>query len=180
MSNSKSTTAADTLAWEHNGQPQQALWHSEAGRKAPQRLVLADDQMAADTAYRLICEGAALLWQGDFFNARQLLQALQRRVDTPKKPARKPRKGDKEQQAGQASNSTSPEQRAQAFHQQRQVQARRAHILGSLLLPLTADEQIPLRRAPSVQAACRQAWGLQAGHVPNGGSTEFQMRIVGQ
>ncbi len=48
---------------------------------APRRVVVADDQMPADRAYRLVCEGTALLWQGDFHNARQLLQALVRRLD---------------------------------------------------------------------------------------------------
>ena len=32
--------------------------------------------MNADTAYRLACEGTALLWRGDYHNARQLLQAM--------------------------------------------------------------------------------------------------------
>lgn len=152
--------APPCLHWEYNGQQHQALWHSEAGRSPPQRLVVADDGMAADTAYRLICEGAALLWQGDFFNARHLLQALQRRVD---KSQNKPQKTAKTTKTASAwHTAATPEQRAQIFHQQRQAQARRAHILGSLLLPLTAEEHIPLRRAPSVQAACRQAWGLMA------------------
>jgi hypothetical protein len=44
-------------------------------------VVIADDRTNADVAYRLACEGTALLWRGDFQNARQLLQALARRAD---------------------------------------------------------------------------------------------------
>lgn len=134
------------LQWETQGQQHQAVWHSEAGRAQPQRLQVADDQMAANTAYHLICEGTALLWQGDFFNARHLLDALKRRIDKPRRSAKK----------AAAAPDSSP---ALAFHQQRQAQARRAHILGSILIPLTGDYRIPLRRAPDVQAACTQAWG---------------------
>ena len=143
------------LQWEYQGQAQQAAWHSEAGRASPPHLQVADDRMAADAAYRLICEGTALLWQGDFFNARHLLDALKRRVD---KPRGKPQKHQQQPSAGHG-----PAQAAQAFHQQRQAQARRAHILGSILIPLTGDYRIPLRRAPDVQAACTQAWGLGDG-----------------
>jgi hypothetical protein len=56
-------------------------WRSESGWPAPKKVVLADDTMNADTAYRLALDGTALLWRGDFQNARQLLQALARRID---------------------------------------------------------------------------------------------------
>ena len=149
------------LQWEVHGQPQQAVWHSEAGRASPPRLQVADDRIAADAAYRLICEGTALLWQGDFFNARHLLDALKRRIDKPRGKAQKHRQPPlaEHRLAGHRLAEHSPAQAAQAFHQQRQTQARRAHILGSILIPLTGDYRIPLRRAPDVQAACTQAWG---------------------
>ena len=72
--------------WLEGGQLRSSLWHSEAGVAAPRRVQLADDTVTADDAYRLACAGSALLWRGDFQNARQLLQAIARRVD------RKPRK----------------------------------------------------------------------------------------
>ena len=143
-----------TLQWDDvNGQPQHAAWHSEAGRPAPARMQVADDRLAADAAYHLICEGSTLLWQGDFFNARHLMEALKRRLDKPKLRG-KAQKGAKP--AHPPAPAATP---ALAFHQQRQVQARRAHILGSILIPLNGDYRIPLRRAPDVQAACTQAWG---------------------
>lgn len=150
------------LQWDMNGQPQQAAWHSEAGRPPPQRIQVVDDRLSADTAYRLICEGTALLWQGDFFNARHLLDALKRRLDKPKsKPATKPR-GPATEPSKAAPAPISP---ALAFHQQRQAQARRAHILGSVLMVLNGDYGIALRRAPDVQAACTQAWGPAQGQA---------------
>jgi methylase of polypeptide subunit release factors len=105
----------------------------------PKRVQVADDTLSADTAYRLACEGTALLWRGDFQNARQLLQAMGRRID------RKPR-----QPAPTA---------AAAFHLQRMSQAQRARTLGMLLIPFSADSSIPLRRAPDVRQACAEAHG---------------------
>ena len=143
-----------TLQWDDvNGQPQHAAWHSEAGRPAPARMQVADDRLAADAAYHLICEGSTLLWQGDFFNARHLMEALKRRLDKPKL------RGKVQKSAKPAHPPAPAATPALAFHQQRQVQARRAHILGSILIPLNGDYRIPLRRAPDVQAACTQAWG---------------------
>ena len=71
-------------------EPPSARWHAENGAPAPKRVVIADDTMTADTAYRLASEGVGLLWRSDFQNARQLLQALMRRVDKPRKPGTGP------------------------------------------------------------------------------------------
>ena len=143
-----------TLQWDDvNGQPQHAAWHSEAGRPAPARMQVADDRLAADAAYHLICEGSTLLWQGDFFNARHLMEALKRRLDKPKL------RGKAQKNAKPAHPPAPGATPGLAFHQQRQEQARGAHILGSILIPLNGDYRIPLRRAPDVQAACTQAWG---------------------
>src|SRR5574344_1243584 len=137
------------LTWSDlHGQPQHALWHSEAGRPAPQRVQCADDRMPADAAYQLVCEGTALLCQGDFFYARHLLDALKRRVDQPRRSGKKP--------SAAAGTANSP---AAQFHQQRQKQARRAQLLGSLLVLIDSSYRIPLRRAPDVHAACCAAWG---------------------
>jgi methylase of polypeptide subunit release factors len=133
-----------TLHWEENGEAKSALWRSEAGVAPAKRVILADDQTKADEAWRLACEGTALLWCGDFQNARQLLQAMARRID--KKPAKKKR----------AASMT------EAFHQHRMAQAQRARTLGMLLVPLTADYTVPLRRAPEVVDACIEVYGPAA------------------
>jgi SAM-dependent methyltransferase len=108
-------------------------------------VVLADDTLSADAAYRLACEGTGLLWQGDFHNARQLLQALGRRAE------RKPRKA--------AKAAATPPTPAQHFHLHRQALGQRARTLGMVLVPLNADYTIPLRRAPDLRLACQEAWG---------------------
>lgn len=130
-----------TLSWTdaETATAHTAQWRSEAGNPPPKRVTIADDRTTADTAYRQACEGIAMLWQGDFQNARQLLQAMSRRAD------RKPRKA-----------ATSP---LDAFNLHRQAQSQRARTLGMLLIPLDADYTIPLRRAPDVRDACSEAYG---------------------
>jgi len=150
--------ATPTVSWQNEAQEtQQAQWRSISGSPPPARVQLANDRMGADTAYKLVCEGTALLWQGDFHQARQMLQALARRID------RKPPKA--------ASNLTL------AFHQHRQRQAQRAKLLGMVLLPFEADHTIPLRRAPDAREACNEVWG--PGTVPYVASLRSLQGLVG-
>jgi SAM-dependent methyltransferase len=108
-------------------------------------VVLADDTTPADSAFKLACEGTALLWRGDFQNARHLLQAMARRADQVS-----PRKRQK---------MTQPTSLLDALNQHRQAQARRARLLGMLLIEVSADYSIGLRRAPDSRAALTGAWG---------------------
>ena len=128
------------VQWEQNGHPHSAMWRSENGARPPRKLVCIDDQTPADVAYRWACEGTGLLWQGDFQNARQMLQALGRRLDRRKAP---PPAGDL----------------TQAHHLHRKAQAERARILGMLLIPLQPYHVIALRRAPDWRLACEEAYG---------------------
>ena len=84
--------ALPTLHWQEAGQNCSARWRSERGALPPKKVVLADDTMTADAAYRLACEGTALLWRGDFQNARQMLQAMARRADESGKTDKRGRK----------------------------------------------------------------------------------------
>ena len=140
------------ISWSDSGQAREALWRSESGATALRRVVVADDTLSADTAYRLACEGTGLLWQGDFQNARMLLQALMRRVD------RKPPKA-----AAKAAQKMAEATAAEAFHLHRQAQAQRARVLSSLLIALEGDYAIDLRRAPDLRQACTEAWGAATG-----------------
>ena len=140
------------ISWSDSGQTHEARWRSESGASAPRRVVVVDDTLPADTAYRLACEGTGLLWQGDFQNARMLLQALMRRAD------RKPRKV-----AARAAEKVAAATPAEAFHLHRQAQAQRARVLSALLIPLEADYGIALRRAPDLRQACEEAWGPPPG-----------------
>lgn len=133
------------LHWTESDQPCSALWRSERGGSPPKQVVLADDTLTADSAYRLACAGTGLLWRGDFQNARQLLQAIGRRIDqVPKR---------KRVKAAQAVPIT------EAFNLHRQAQAQRARTLGMVLIELDASFKIALRRAPDVSLACTEAWG---------------------
>lgn len=127
------------LVWTDAGAEHRARWRSERGLPPPARVQAADDTLTADAAFRLASEGTALLWRGDFQNARQLLQAMARRVDRrARKPAGTPR---------------------DRFNQARMAQAQRARTLGMLLVPVEPGHRIGLRRAPDVRQACTEAYG---------------------
>ena len=139
------------LTWSENDAPRSALWRSD--QVLPKQVVLADDTMTADTAFRLACAGTGLLWRIDFQNARQLLQALARRIDKPKKVRTKKQ------------DPNAPVMPGAAFHTHRQAQAQRTRILSQLLIELDGDYGIALRRAPDVKAACTQAFGPANGQT---------------
>ncbi len=142
------------IEWSERGETRRALWRSESGAPAPRRVQPVDDTVAADTAYRLACEGTALLWRGDFQNARQLLQALMRRADRKSAKA-----------AARAVQKMAEASPAERFHLHRQAQAQRARTLGALLIPVEGDYSIALRRAPDWRAACTEAWGPASGEA---------------
>jgi methylase of polypeptide subunit release factors len=132
-------TTHPLIFWTESGSEHSAVWRSESGSAPPRRVVIADDKMTADAAFRMASEGSAILWRGDYHNARQLLQAMARRAARkPRKPAISPR---------------------DAFNQHRQAQSQRARTLSMLLIPLNAGHIIPLRRAPDVRDACTEAFG---------------------
>ena len=152
------------IHWLEGEEEKSALWRSENGTPPPRKVVIADDRMAAATAYRLACEGTALLWHGDYQNARQLLQAMARRCSDKPKKTKKINIID-----------TEP---SQAFHLYRQAQAQRARTLGMLLLPFNADHSLPLRRAPDVRLACKEAYG-NAGEQQYVASLRGLLGIIG-
>ena len=132
------------IKWNEAGEDKSARWRSEKKTLPPKHVLIADDRMTADTAFRLASEGNALLWRGDFQNARQLLHAIIRRID--KKPQKRKAK----------KTASTP---AEAFHLHRLTQSQRARTLGMLLLPFDADHSIPLRRAPDARQACDDVYG---------------------
>ncbi|MDH6235316.1 class I SAM-dependent methyltransferase [Cryobacterium sp. CG_9.6] len=141
-STTHAATTAPRIQWEENGAAHSALWRSDSGWPPPTRVVIADDTLTADAAYRLASSGTGMLWRGDFHNARQLLTALARRVE------RGQRMRDRDLNA--------------AFRRHRTEALRRAHLLGLLLVPLDTDLRIPLRRAPSVRQALLEVYGPKA------------------
>jgi hypothetical protein len=142
--------APTLLTWSEKDSERSALWRSD--HNLPARVVLVDDTLTADAAYRLACEGTGLLWRGDFQNARQLLQALARRIDKPQKTKRK------------KADAAAPMPGA-AFHTHRQAQAQRTRVLSQVLIELQGDYGIDLRRAPDARQACAQAFGPANGQA---------------
>lgn len=136
------TQANQTISWLEASKTKTGIWHSENDAPLPKKVQIADDTIKADDAYKLCCEGTALLWRGDFQNAKLLMQALSRRIDRPRK---KPKK--------------TGETMLQAFHLHRQAQSQKARILGMLVIELNVGYNINLRRAPDVKAACEHAYG---------------------
>jgi SAM-dependent methyltransferase len=137
---------APRVHWKEDGEARSALWRSGRGAPAPKKVVVVDDRMTADNAYGLAAQGVGILWRGDFQNARQLLIAVGHRVDRPRGPKQP---------------AALPPQRTplENFNLERQARAQRARTLGMLLIPLEADYDIPLRRAPDIREACLEAYG---------------------
>ena len=157
-------TEIQYVQWHENETLRHARWLSQSNHVPPARIVVVDDKTTADEAYRLACAGTSMLWRGDFNNARQLLQAITRRIDRANerseqrkinKAANKPAKSAKSTDETSASSKDIPN----LFHQQRQVQSQRSRLLSRLLLELDAGYVSQLRRAPDVSAACTAAFG---------------------
>ena len=125
-------TAVITVTWQEKNKSQSAVWQSEAGNPPPKNIQIADDTTSAKDAYKLVCEGTAFLYKGDFQNAKQMLQAITRKFDVkPIKPA---------------------ENLTQAFHQHRARQIQRANISNKILIELNHGS-CDLKRAPDVKNA---------------------------
>lgn len=116
-------------------------WQSENQAKVPKHAVCVDDTLRADEALRLARAGTALLWQGDFHNAKQLLSAMARKIDS-----KKPKVA-----------ATAKEQ----FNLYRLAQSQKAQLLGMLLIRIEADFHITLKRAPNIRQAAQQVWEWQ-------------------
>jgi methylase of polypeptide subunit release factors len=135
-----------SISWEEGGVTHSVLWRSENRIRPHQKLIIGDDTLTADFAYRMACEGTAILWRGDFQNARQLLQALARRVDKPSKKSARSKKDLNQSQLD-------------IFNLHRLAQSQRARTLGMLLIECNAEHHIDLRRAPDIAQACKAAYG---------------------
>lgn len=139
-----------TLSWTHAGTDHTAVWLSSSGTAAPKKLHVVDDSLTAEGALRLAAHGTAMLWAGDYHNARQLLSAMARRLPTFAR--------------------NDGEDVAKAFYRFRQARSHRARMLGRLLVPLTAGPAVALRRAPDIA----EAWRAAAGPVTEATVTPLQ------
>jgi len=112
-------------------------WHSESGEPAPAALSPVDDRLNASSALRRLRGGEYLLYTGDFFNARQLLGAIGRRL-RHRNPAGSP---------------------LEAFRAERKARELEHRTLSHVVVALDRDYRLSLSRAPDVALACRWAWG---------------------
>ena len=146
------------ITWSEGGTQRRAGWRPENGAKPPRDIVVIDDDIAADSALRIARAGTGLLWRGDFHNARQLMRALDRRLE--KQASRKASKSSKTPKSSRGVET------GDLFHANRLARSQRAAVLGKILIELEPDYAIGLRRAPDVREACAHAYGTPASEGP--------------
>ncbi|MEY4556903.1 MAG: hypothetical protein RLY42_76 [Pseudomonadota bacterium] len=149
-------TAHPPISWDEGETTHSCRWRSEKGLPPPKKLIIADDTLTADEAYRVACEGTGIIWRGDFQNAKQLLQAMSRRADKPSKKSIRNQKSSKNKQEGVIPLAVPM---SEIFHKHRLTQSQRSRTLGMLLIQVNPDHTIPLRRAPDVSQACLAVYG---------------------
>ena len=81
------------VAWRDGGTERRGAWLSPAAAP-PARIGSADDRTTAREALARIRRGDALLYRGDYHNARQLLSALGRRLRPRASPVAANEKGE--------------------------------------------------------------------------------------
>ena len=144
------------ISWEEGDVTYACRWRSEKGTPPPKKLIIANDTLTADEAYRVACEGTGIIWRGDYQNGKQLLQAMSRRADKPSKKSIRNQKTAKKQQEGLIPLA---KPMSEIFHKHRLNQSQKSRTLGMLLVQVNPDHSIPLRRAPDVTNACLAVYG---------------------
>ena len=128
------------LTWTEQGSERSAPWCNEARQKPPKAIVQVDE-ISADALLKLAREHTAVLWRGDFHNAKQVLAALKKRLrKAPNKKA----------------DTLSP---AELFHLHRMQQAQQSRLINMLAVEIAPDFQLDLPRAPEVSAALADVYG---------------------
>jgi SAM-dependent methyltransferase len=125
------------IAWGLGAEARSGSWLSPAA-PAPARFSAADDRTSAPVALARLGHGEALVYSGDFRNARQLLAALARRL------------------RGRLSPSGDP---AALYRAERRRRALEHDLLSRLVIPIEAGFRVPLARAPDASAALSEALG---------------------
>lgn len=122
------------LTWTEQGNEHSAPWRNEARQKPP-KAVIPQNEISADALLKLAREHSAVLWRGDFHNAKQVLAALKKRLrKAPNKKA----------------DTLSP---AELFHLHRMQQAQQSRLINMLAVEISPGFQLDLPRAPEIAAA---------------------------
>lgn len=129
------------ISFDFQGQTLTKNWITENSFSVPKKVTVIDDTFSADRYTSLASQGTSFVWKGDFQNAKQLLQAVQRRIKkhTP------------------ASHAADPQTMAKEFYRYRQYQAHKALLLSRLMICVEADLSIHLPRAPDLAHAISEA-----------------------
>ncbi|WP_242347017.1 methyltransferase [Anaeromyxobacter terrae] len=148
-------TSPPLLVWRTPAGERRAAWLSHLV-PAPERAGAADDRTTAAAALARARRGEALVYGGDYHNARQLLTAMARRLGTA------PSDDGRRSPGGRRSARLPPppaRDLTEAFRQERALKRLEHEVLTRLLVPVESGWRIPLTRAPDVAAACEEALG---------------------
>lgn len=110
---------------------------SENSFPLPKSIKCVDDRFTADQYLIDASQGISFVWKGDFQNAKQLLQAVSRRLD----------KSYEKRRMKYPSNQSL----SQTFHLHRQAQHHKAQTLSRLLVVVNQDYELDLKRSPRFQ-----------------------------
>ena len=133
-------STAAPIDWDQYCETFHVNWHSGNGWPAPRRLLRVSADLSADQALKLLTQGTALLWEGDFHQGRQLLSSIKRRLVT---------------RLSIEPSAPMPE----AFHKLRLARSQQARLLGMILIRVEPGWSLSLSRALPIDAACRAASG---------------------
>jgi len=125
----------EVISWEQYTADEPVGWVSIHQWPRPGKLVLLQDSIAADAVMKLLRQGIHIVWEGDFHQGVQLLQTIKRRVA---------------QRQVLPANTPMPD----GFHKIRMTRSQNARLMGQLLVRISTDWSLPLRRAPEIEQAC--------------------------
>ena len=139
MSKNTSNLGLQQHLFDHQGQA--LTWLSHSNIKPPTQLQYSDkhQNLSAEQALKLWRDKTATVWQGDYHQAKALLDAVKRRLHKPLKTS---------------------DDVLDTFHKWRLQQQQRSQLLSHLLVAVDANWQLNIARAPNIQAACKQAFGF--------------------
>ena len=128
------------VTWREGSAERSAYWLGVSS-PPPRRVGTADDRTTAAVALARVRSGEALVYTGDFRNARQLLAAMSRRLEGRRPTGRDP---------------------ATLWRAEREHRRREHDLLGRIVVQIEAGFRVPLRHAPDVASPMVEALGPEA------------------
>jgi methylase of polypeptide subunit release factors len=125
------------VTWLQGSAERSASWLGVSS-PPPRQVGVADDRTTAAAALARARSGEALVYTGDFRNARQLLAAMSRRLEGRRPTGRDP---------------------ASLWRSEREHRRREHDLLGRIVVPFEEGFRLPLGHAPDVSAAVAEALG---------------------